>query len=346
MDSLLASAKRPITIWHEAGNIVEQSSEQIWKAVCDSVKEAVATAGISPAAVAGLGFDATCSLVVVKSDGSPVAVGPSGDPNRNIIVWMDHRAAGEAAEINAGNHEVLRYVGGRISPEMETPKLLWLKRNLPAILCRCGSFLRSGGLSDLACDRLAQPVGLHGHLQMDLSCAREALGCPVLQGYRPRRAGSRRLFQDRHGHRRSRYGAGERAHRSCRRRSRTADRNACRSSADRRACRWRWYARRRRSGQRAFECPKQACLYLRYVGLLDGLKRQTRLRRWRLGSILFGDDTGALADRRRPIGGRCCHRPSCHDASRIHRGARESETLRVSLWSPGLTGKPPRCAMT
>jgi D-ribulokinase len=129
---LLASAKRPITIWHETGSIVEQSAEQIWKAVCDGVREAVVTAGISPSAVAGLGFDATCSLVVVKSDGAPVAVGPSGDANRNIIVWMDHRAAGEAAEINAGNHEVLRYVGGRISPEMETPKLLWLKRNLPA----------------------------------------------------------------------------------------------------------------------------------------------------------------------------------------------------------------------
>lgn len=128
---LLASAKRPITIWHEAGSIVEQSSEQIWKAVCDSVKEAVTTAGIAASAVVGIGFDATCSLVAVKTDGDPVAVGPSGDPDRNIIVWMDHRAAGEAEEINAGDHAVLRYVGGRISPEMETPKLLWLKRNLP-----------------------------------------------------------------------------------------------------------------------------------------------------------------------------------------------------------------------
>ncbi|MGV1761130.1 FGGY-family carbohydrate kinase [Rhizobium sp. A22-96] len=128
---LLASAKRAITIWHEAGSIVEQSSEQIWKAVCDSVKEAVASAGIAASAVAGIGFDATCSLVTIKADGAPIAVGPSGDPARNIIVWMDHRAAGEAEEINAGNHAVLRYVGGRISPEMETPKLLWLKRNLP-----------------------------------------------------------------------------------------------------------------------------------------------------------------------------------------------------------------------
>jgi D-ribulokinase len=128
---LLASAKRAITIWHEAGSVVEQSSQQIWEAVCESVRDAVASAGIAPSAVAGIGFDATCSLVAVKADGSPVGVGLSGDSNRNIIVWMDHRAVGEAAEINAGNHEVLRYVGGRISPEMETPKLLWLKRNLP-----------------------------------------------------------------------------------------------------------------------------------------------------------------------------------------------------------------------
>ncbi|MBB3456039.1 FGGY-family pentulose kinase [Rhizobium sp. BK313] len=137
---LLASAKRPITIWHEAGSIVEQSSEQIWKAVCGSVKEAVASAGIPVAAIAGLGFDATCSLVVVKPDGAPVGVGPSGDPDRNIIVWMDHRAAGEAAEINSGDHEVLRYVGGSISPEMETPKLLWLKRNLPQSFATAGHF--------------------------------------------------------------------------------------------------------------------------------------------------------------------------------------------------------------
>ena len=128
---LLASAKRNITMWHEAGDVVEQSSDQIWQAVCESVREAVDSSGVSITSISGIGFDATCSLVVVSKDGSPVTVSPSGDPKRNIIVWMDHRSAGEAEEINAGNHDVLRYVGGRISPEMETPKLLWLKRNLP-----------------------------------------------------------------------------------------------------------------------------------------------------------------------------------------------------------------------
>jgi len=142
--TLLAVAKRPISIWHEDGNFVEQSSEDIWNAVSTSVKEVVAASGVDPADVRGLGFDATCSLVVVAADGSPIAVGHSGDSNRNIIVWMDHRAAGEAEEINAGKHEVLRYVGGRISPEMETPKLLWLKRNLP------DSFAAAGHFFDLA----------------------------------------------------------------------------------------------------------------------------------------------------------------------------------------------------
>ena len=129
--NLLATAKRNITMWHEAGDVVEQSSDQIWQAVCESVREAMASSGVSITNIAGIGFDATCSLVVVRKDGSPLTVSPSGDPKRNIFVWMDHRSAGEAEEINAGNHNVLRYVGGRISPEMETPKLLWLKRNLP-----------------------------------------------------------------------------------------------------------------------------------------------------------------------------------------------------------------------
>ena len=46
----------------------------------------------------------------------------------------------QAARINATGHEVLRYVGGVISPEMESPKLLWLKENSPSTWARAAHF--------------------------------------------------------------------------------------------------------------------------------------------------------------------------------------------------------------
>ncbi len=126
--NLRATARRDIALFREQGDIVEQSSSDIWAAVTASVREAL-SGGIDPDAIAGIGFDATCSLVVLGPDGAPLPVGPSGEADRNVIVWMDHRATAEAARINAGGHRVLDYVGGTISPEMETPKLAWLARH-------------------------------------------------------------------------------------------------------------------------------------------------------------------------------------------------------------------------
>ncbi|CAH0343157.1 hypothetical protein RHI9324_04890 [Rhizobium sp. CECT 9324] len=63
----------------------------------------------------GLGLDATCSLVVLGEGGYPLAVGPSEEAERDILVWMDHRAVDQAERINTMGHDVLRYVDGRIS---------------------------------------------------------------------------------------------------------------------------------------------------------------------------------------------------------------------------------------
>ncbi|MBF6636624.1 FGGY-family carbohydrate kinase [Rouxiella silvae] len=131
--TMLGRATQPITLYKGPEHYVEQSSREIWDAVCQTVRQAVAASKVSPDRVAGIGFDATCSLVVVGDGGVPLAVGPSEDPQRNVIVWMDHRATAQAEAINATEHPVLQYVGGKISPEMETPKLLWLKENRPDV---------------------------------------------------------------------------------------------------------------------------------------------------------------------------------------------------------------------
>jgi len=137
---LLGTARHPIQTWHEPGDIVEQSSSDIWDACTACVRAAMAEAAIGADAVKGIGFDATCSLVVLSPGGAPVSVSASGDPQRNVIVWMDHRAVSEAREINDTTDGVLRYVGGSISPEMEVPKLLWLKRHLRASFDAAGHF--------------------------------------------------------------------------------------------------------------------------------------------------------------------------------------------------------------
>ena len=129
---MVATGKSDIALWRDGPDIAEQSSADIWRAVCASVGEAMAASGLAAGDIAGLGFDATCSLVVLGEGGAPLPVGPHGEANRNIIVWMDHRAIAQAERINATGHAVLDYVGGTISPEMETPKLLWLKQHLPA----------------------------------------------------------------------------------------------------------------------------------------------------------------------------------------------------------------------
>lgn len=136
---MLSVARRDITVFREAGSFVEQSSTEIWDCVCSAIREAVFIAGIDPAQVIGLGFDATCSLVVMGEGGRPLGLG-GGGPSRDIIVWMDHRAVTQAERINTIGHDVLRYVGGRISPEMQTPKLLWLKENRPEVFGQAWQF--------------------------------------------------------------------------------------------------------------------------------------------------------------------------------------------------------------
>ncbi|MBI2739106.1 MAG: FGGY-family carbohydrate kinase [Rhodospirillales bacterium] len=138
--TLLATARHAITLWHEAGNVVEQSSSEIWSACIAAVRAAMTESDLPPSAIAGLGFDATCSLVVLDGGANALTVSPSGEARRNVIVWMDHRATAEARAVNDTQDDVLRYVGGSISPEMEIPKLLWLKRHLPSTYHGAGHF--------------------------------------------------------------------------------------------------------------------------------------------------------------------------------------------------------------
>lgn len=113
---LISQASQDIKIWKPKTDFVQQSSENIWGAICHSVKQAMKESNLEPEQIAGIGFDATCSLVVLGEDNKPLTVSPNIANEQNVIVWMDHRTKGEAEEINQKGHEVLKYVGGVIRP--------------------------------------------------------------------------------------------------------------------------------------------------------------------------------------------------------------------------------------
>jgi FGGY-family pentulose kinase len=120
----------PVKIWYPAPDFVEQSSDNFWESTCRAVRKALNDANLTRKEIIGISFDATCSLVTLDENDKPLTVSPTRRNQQNVIVWMDHRAKKEAEFINSTKHEVLKYVGGKMSPEQEPPKLLWLKNNL------------------------------------------------------------------------------------------------------------------------------------------------------------------------------------------------------------------------
>ena len=162
--ALLGTAKHAIATWHEAGEIVEQSSDDIWQAVAAAVRGASRKAALHPAPLPGSGSPPPARWSWSTS-GRPLPVGPSEDPARNIIVWMDHRALDQARRINLTREKVLQYVGGVISPEMETPSSYGSRSTGPQRQPDSSSICP---IIELAGHRIARSLGLHRDLQMDL----------------------------------------------------------------------------------------------------------------------------------------------------------------------------------
>ncbi|KPI42213.1 uncharacterized protein AB675_9545 [Cyphellophora attinorum] len=180
---IVGLASENIGLWQPQTGWYEQSTTDIWRCICDSVKRAVTQNNIDVTTVKGIGFDATCSLAVFTHDtDEPVSVtspnfNESGN-DHNVVLWLDHRPVEETKKINATKHNLLRYVGGTMSIEMEMPKVLWLKNNMPKELFdRCKFYDLTDALEHLAtgnekrsfcsvvCKQGYVPVGVDGSVK-------------------------------------------------------------------------------------------------------------------------------------------------------------------------------------
>lgn len=128
----------------------------------ETIKRCLVQAGSSVAAnVKALSVDTTGSTpVAVDETGTPLALLPSFEtnPNAMFVLWKDHTAVKEAAEINMHNEgfdtDYLKFVGGIYSSEWFWAKLLHVLREDESVRNACYSwvehcdwipFLLSGG---------------------------------------------------------------------------------------------------------------------------------------------------------------------------------------------------------
>lgn len=114
-----------------------------------TIKECLKTAGPAVAkAVKGISIDTTGSTpIAVNKSGTPLALLPGfeNNPNAMFVLWKDHTAVQEAAEINAHatkfDTNYLSYVGGIYSSEWFWAKLLHVLRTDKQVKKACYSWV-------------------------------------------------------------------------------------------------------------------------------------------------------------------------------------------------------------
>jgi sugar (pentulose or hexulose) kinase len=112
----------------------EQDPADWWTALGESVRGAVARAGVRPDEVEALALATTCCSVV--------ALDAAGEAPRPSLIWMDVRAGDDAAAVLETGDIALEVNGGGrgpVSAEWMIPKSLWLQRHEPDVFARAAT---------------------------------------------------------------------------------------------------------------------------------------------------------------------------------------------------------------
>ncbi|WP_136684341.1 FGGY-family carbohydrate kinase [Falsirhodobacter xinxiangensis] len=122
---IVARAEAPYPTRHLPPDRAEQNPEDWWQAILTIIPEVLAKAGDPEIRAISV---ATFASTVVMCDKAGSVLAPA-------ILWMDARAATEAAS-TAVDHPVMAASGGSDAVEWLVPKAMWLARNAPDLWAR------------------------------------------------------------------------------------------------------------------------------------------------------------------------------------------------------------------
>jgi len=127
-DRAAATAGAPLALSHPQPLWSEQSPQEWWQAVVDSLDALATEAPAAMAAVRGIGLSGQM-LGVTLLDAADAPIRPA-------LLWNDGRASAECAELQRCFADFADIVGCRAMPGFSAPKLLWLKRHEPDAMAR------------------------------------------------------------------------------------------------------------------------------------------------------------------------------------------------------------------
>src|SRR5215470_5603159 len=117
----VAVAQQEFAQHFPADGWVEHDPEEIWSTVVATVRAAMATAGLGPRDIAGIGITNQRETAVVWDRAT-------GKPIHNAIVWQDRRTADACAQLRQAGHEptVAARTGLVLDPYFSATKIAWL----------------------------------------------------------------------------------------------------------------------------------------------------------------------------------------------------------------------------
>ena len=123
--NVLGTAQQEFRQIYPASGWVEHDPEDIWQSVIGTCKDAIAAAGIAPAAIAGIGITNQRETTVVWDR-------KTGKPLHNAIVWQDRRTAGSTNALRTDGFEpaVAAKTGLLLDPYFSATKIAWILDNV------------------------------------------------------------------------------------------------------------------------------------------------------------------------------------------------------------------------
>ena len=157
---VLAQSNQPYKVYYPQPGWVEQNPEEWWSAICDGIREVLATEAVDADAICGIGVDGqSWSAIPVDAEGNVLCNSP---------IWMDVRARDICNRIKTelGEDRIFSIAGNDFLPSYTTPKLIWFKEERPEIYEKAYKFLQSNSfvvykLTGVMSQDLSQSYGIH-----------------------------------------------------------------------------------------------------------------------------------------------------------------------------------------